>query len=82
MSFPFRIEGNDDEPVIGTPEGDGDFESDNLSDSGETSSGGQLNTGEAERRKSGAPRSDVSGPQEPTRLEKVVDEISHGTLLP
>ena len=32
--------GEDDEIVLGTPEGDGDFESDGLPETGETSSGG------------------------------------------
>jgi hypothetical protein len=74
--------GVDEDLVIGTPEGDGDFESDNLTATGETSSGGQLNTGEAERRKAGASRADVPGPQQPKGLEKVIDEISTGKIQP
>ena len=66
----------DDERVLGTPEGDGDFESDNLPETGETSAGGHqgpVKGGLAEL----APEH-----KEPTGLEKFVDEISHGTLQP
>jgi hypothetical protein len=74
--FDFDDAGSKAPDVAGTPEGDGDFESDNLPDSGETSAGGQV-----------APQRDLpegSKPEnaEPTLLEKVIDEISHGTLLP
>jgi hypothetical protein len=37
------------EGSAGTPEGDGDFESDGLPSTGETSAGGQLDVGEAAR---------------------------------
>ena len=62
---------NDSEPiVVGTPEGDGDFESDGLPETGETSAGGQV-----------TPTKD-SAAGELTGLEKVIDEISSGTLQP
>ncbi|HEV2646634.1 MAG TPA: hypothetical protein VGU46_09745 [Acidobacteriaceae bacterium] len=71
--------------AAGTPQGDGDFESDNLPSTGETSSGGQLNTGEADRRAQQSPRTQVPGPQQPTNLEKqleeTADEISTGKLM-
>ncbi|HEV2620330.1 MAG TPA: hypothetical protein VGU23_10385 [Acidobacteriaceae bacterium] len=78
--------------AAGTPQGDGDFETDNLPSTGETSSGGQLNTGEADRRKNEASRAEVPGPQQPTgvekgieeaggKLEEVADEISTGKLM-
>jgi hypothetical protein len=74
--FDFDDAGSKAPDVAGTPEGDGDFESDNLSDSGETSAGGQV-----------APQRDLPDGSkaenvELTLLEKVIDEISHGTLLP
>jgi hypothetical protein len=62
--------------VAGTPEGDGDFETDQLPSNGETSSGGQLDTGEAERAGKDA------GAHKPTGLEFVIDEISSGKLMP
>jgi hypothetical protein len=49
-------DGKKDTRVVGTPEGDGDFETDGLPTTGETSSGGQLDTGEAEKRRSGTKR--------------------------
>jgi segregation and condensation protein B len=75
-------DGGAEERVIGSPEGDGDFETDGLPSTGPTSSGGQINTGEADRRKSGAPRTEVPGPQQPNEVEKAIDEVSHGTILP
>jgi hypothetical protein len=61
-------DGTKDKPVIGTPEGDGDFETDGLPTTGETSSGGQLDTGEAEKRRSGTNRGVA-----PEGVEKVDD---------
>ena len=55
-------------PVIGSPEGDGDFAPDNREPaSAETSAD------ESEP---------AAKPEEPSGLEKIIDEISHGTLLP
>jgi hypothetical protein len=72
----FRFDdGGTDDRVIGSPEGDGDFETDGLPSTGATSSGGQVNTGEADRRKSEALRTEVPGPQQPNPLEKSVEEI-------
>jgi hypothetical protein len=79
--------------AAGTPQGDGDFETDNLPSTGETSSGGHLNTGEADHRMNQATRADVPGPPKPTalehvideigaKLEEVADEISTGKLMP
>ena len=81
--FDFDDGGSGAAEVAGTPEGDGDFETDNLPETGETSAGGQI-----------MPKKDVEGVIDPTGqtepthpeptglLEKVIDEISHGTLLP
>jgi hypothetical protein len=79
--------------AAGTPQGDGDFETDNLPSTGETSSGGQLNTREAEQGSNQAPRTEVPGPQHQaglervieeigSKLEEVIDEISTGKLMP
>ncbi len=75
--FDFDDGGSREPDVAGTPEGDGDFETDNLPDTGETSAGGHiLPTPES-------PATPKAGHHEPTGLlEKVIDEISHGTLLP
>jgi hypothetical protein len=75
MSAP-EFEFNDDSAardVAGSPEGDGDFETDSLPSTGETSSGGQLDTGKAEEKKE---------PHKPTGLEYLIDEISTGKLMP
>ena len=83
LDFDFDDGGSETEDVAGSPQGDGDFETDNLPDTGQTSAGGQI-----------VPKKDVEGvvdrtdQAEPTLteptglLEKVIDEISHGTLLP
>ena len=67
---------SDDPPVIGTPEGDGDFESDGLPETGETSAGGQqgpVKGGLAEHTTEG---------DRPGEVEKAVDDVSHGTIQP
>jgi len=77
----FFDDSEEDELVLGTPEGDGDFESDKLPETGETSAGGwqgPVKGGLAEHASAEPPeRRD-----RPMGLEKVVDEISHGTLQP
>jgi hypothetical protein len=55
--------------VAGSPEGDGDFESDGLPSTGETSAGGQVSTPDDTAKK-------LSG------LEEVIDEISTGKIIP
>jgi hypothetical protein len=62
--------------VAGSPEGDGDFETDELPSTGETSSGGQLDTGVAEGDGKDKPAHKRTG------LEFVIDEISSGKLMP
>ncbi|HEY4382071.1 MAG TPA: hypothetical protein VGN01_17110 [Acidobacteriaceae bacterium] len=66
---------NDDPIVLGSPEGDGDFESDGLPETGETSAGGQPK-----------PRKDLdlSGRTHWTEkeLDTVTDQISRGMLWP
>jgi hypothetical protein len=74
--FEFDDTGGRARDVAGSPEGDGDFETDNLPATGETSSGGQVDTGEAERDAKGKPAHKPSG------LEYVIDEISSGKLMP
>jgi hypothetical protein len=77
MTRPDADDRKDGEPIVlGTPEGDGDFESDGLPETGETSAGGQPRPGEDLEVESG-----TEGP-EPKGIEKVIDEISHGTLQP
>jgi hypothetical protein len=62
--------------VAGTPEGDGDFETDNLPSTGETSAGGQVLP----------PRDALHGmpglKKAENELEKVIDEVSTGKILP
>jgi hypothetical protein len=64
--------------AAGTPEGDGDFETDGLPDTNETSAGGQV----------GPPhdaRDGVEGrkqPVEPSGFMKVVDEVITGKIQP
>jgi hypothetical protein len=71
MTGPDAEAGKDSEQIVlGTPEDDGDFESDGLPDSGETSAGGQVTPAKD------AATGELSG------LEKVIDEISNGTLQP
>ena len=61
--------------AAGSPEGDGDFESDGLPETGETSAGGQVarKTAQAEV---------AADRAEPTGFEKVLDEVSTGKILP
>lgn len=73
--FEFDDDG-DPRDVAGSPEGDGDFETDNLPSTGETSAGGQLATVETEREATEKPAHKRSG------LEFVIDEISSGKILP
>jgi hypothetical protein len=64
--------------AAGTPEGDGDFESDGLPETGETSAGGQVGP-------AGDSRDGVEGrehPDEPHGLRKVLDEIVTGKMQP
>jgi hypothetical protein len=77
MTRPDAEARNESEPiVVGTPEGDGDFESDGLPETGETSAGGQLALEIDHAAESGPDHPELTG------LEKVIDEISNGTLLP
>jgi hypothetical protein len=69
-------DGVDEDRVPGSPEGDGDFETDELPSSDETSAGGQLGTGDAERGSKDVPA------HKPTGLEFIIDEISSGKLMP
>jgi hypothetical protein len=62
--------------AAGSPEGDGDFESDSLPATGETSAGGQPPP------RADDPEQADETKHEPHGLERVIDEISHGTLLP
>jgi hypothetical protein len=64
----FEFDEADDQasPVAGTPEGDGDFESDNLPSTGETSSGGQV----------------LPTVKPESELKQVIDEISAGKIRP
>lgn len=80
--FDFDDAGSRSTDTAGTPEGDLDFETDNLPSTGETSSGGQLNTGQAEHGSHESPRRNVSESHHPTGLEKVIDEISTGKIQP
>ena len=62
--------------VAGTPEGDGDFETDNLPSTGETSAGGQVLS----------PTNSQAGmrglKKVESELEKAIDEVSTGKILP
>jgi hypothetical protein len=62
--------------VAGSPEGDGDFETDGLPDTNETSAGGQVLHKTARRPETVADRA------EPTGFERVLDEVSTGKILP
>ena len=63
--------------VAGTPEGDGDFESDDLPSTGETSSGGQVSLdGQPELKKPAEADKELHG------LMKVIDEVSSGKIQP
>jgi hypothetical protein len=74
--FEFDDAGGGAPDVAGSPEGDGDFETDELPSTGETSSGGQLDTGVAAGDGKDKPPHKRSG------LEYVIDEISSGKLMP
>jgi len=76
--FDFDDAGSGAPDVAGTPEGDGDFETDNLPDTGETTAGGQVLS-----KKNDEGVVDPDAHAHPTGLlEKVIDAISHRTLLP
>jgi hypothetical protein len=64
--------------AAGTPEGDGDFESDGLPDTGETSAGGQLSpTRDSRDGLEGRKKR-----EEPAGVMKVVDEVITGKIQP
>ena len=72
-------DGSDSEPgTVATPEGDGEF------DAGEPLTPSEVESSvEGLQTPAGnAPAEYDSDHHEPTGLEKVIDEISHGTLLP
>jgi hypothetical protein len=62
--------------VAGTPEGDGDFESDLLPETGETSAGGQVST------RNDALSGTAGRAESHTGLAHVIDEISSGKIQP
>jgi hypothetical protein len=64
--------------VAGTPEGDGDFETDDLASTGETSSGGQVASNQDTRDgfKGRAPTGERGG------LSQLIDEVSSGKIRP
>ena len=62
--------------VAGTPEGDGDFETDNLPSTGETSAGGQVSIRD-DMRGDTAGRAKSEG-----ELGRVIDELSAGKIQP
>jgi hypothetical protein len=71
--FEFDEASDQESRVAGSPEGDGDFETDNLPSTGETSAGGQVLP--------------PSSPRHPfakaeNELEAVIDEVSTGKILP
>jgi len=68
--------------VAGTPEGDGDFETDNLPSTGETSAGGQVSTTNDthERLNDGVKHEDMR--EKVSALEKIIDEVSTGKIQP
>ena len=76
--FDFDDAGSGDPEVAGTPEGDGDFETDNLPDTGATSAGGQV----LPKKNDGGVVDPDAHPHPTGVLEKVIDKISNGTLLP
>jgi hypothetical protein len=76
--FEFNDSESRAQDTAGSPEGDGDFETDNLPDSGETSAGGQIGP-------PGDSREELEGRaehHEPEGLMKVIDEVSTGKILP
>ena len=74
----FEFEESDDREsrIAGTPEGDGDFETDGLPSTGETSAGGQVQPPTDARH--GMPGLKKAEDE----LEKVIDEVSTGKILP
>jgi hypothetical protein len=65
------------EDAAGSPEGDGDFETDNLPDTGVTGAGGQ-----SPKRDSRDGLKGRAENHEPEGLMKVIDEISSGKIQP
>jgi hypothetical protein len=74
--FEFDSKSKTDE-VAGTPEGDGDFETDNLPATGETSGGGQVAPHDTRDGLQGRKKA-----EEPSGFMKVIDEISTGKIQP
>jgi hypothetical protein len=73
--FEFDDAGRADD-AAGTPEGDGDFETDNLPSTGETSGGGQVSP--TDKTNDGTQgRAERGG-----GLGRVIDEVSSGKILP
>ena len=85
-----RVDADIDDPrdraadVAGTPEGDGDFETDNLPSTGETSTGGQVSISTTNE-----PREDLHGQakhegvrEKVSALERIIDEVSTGKIQP
>jgi hypothetical protein len=64
--------------AAGTPEGDGDFESDGLPDTGVTSAGGQVSPTRDNR----DGREGRKKPAEPDGVMKLVDEVITGKIQP
>ena len=64
--------------VAGSPEGDGDFETDGLPETNDTSAGGQV--GPPHDTRGGVQGRDQPG--EPSGFRKVIDEISTGKIQP
>jgi hypothetical protein len=69
--FEFDEDNDQESRVAGTPEGDGDFETDDLPSTGETSAGGQV-----------LPPEDTPEGAEESELLKIIDEISTGKIQP
>jgi hypothetical protein len=65
--------------VAGTPEGDGDFETDQLPDTGETSAGGQVSTTD-DTRDGTAGRSEAA--ESKGGLKHLAEELGVGKILP
>jgi hypothetical protein len=82
--FEFDDAGGQATDVAGTTEGDGDFETDDLPSTGETSSGGQVTP-------TGDTRDGIQGRKEDHDrdrtghgggLSRVIDQVSSGKILP